>query len=293
MATFNNTATLTFNDRTIQSNTVTGEITPVLGITKTAVGDRYAHGDTVTYAVSVTNSGDTAYTAATLTDNLGAYAFGTRELVPLTYVPGSLRLYQNGVLQTTPVVSGENPLVIDGITVPAGGNVLIVYATRVNQYAPLGLTTDGTAAAIVNTATLTDARLPAPITASATISADSAPALTITKSLCPATVSQNGTLRYTFVIQNTGATPVTAEDEAAIADTFETRNGTLAVTFNGTAWVSPTQYTYNDETGAFTTVPGQVVVPAATYTQNAETGVWSIVPGVSELILTGTGVSVR
>lgn len=87
MATFNNTATLTFNDRTIQSNTVTGEITPVLGITKTAVGDRYAHGDTVTYAVSVTNSGDTAYTAATLTDNLGAYAFGTRELVPLTYVP--------------------------------------------------------------------------------------------------------------------------------------------------------------------------------------------------------------
>ena len=160
MATFSNTATLTYNDRTIQSNTVTGEITPTLGITKTAVGDRYAHGDTVTYAVSVTNSGDTAYTAATLTDNLGAYPFGTRSLVPLTYVPGSLRLYQNGVLQTAPVVSGENPLVIDGITVPAGGNVLIVYATRVNQFAPLGIAGDNDAS-VTNTATLTDALLAA------------------------------------------------------------------------------------------------------------------------------------
>ena len=292
MATFSNTATLTYNDRTIQSNTVTGEITPTLGITKTAVGDRYAHGDTVTYAVSVTNSGDTAYTAATLTDNLGAYPFGTRSLVPLTYVPGSLRLYQNGVLKTAPVVSGENPLVIDGITVPAGGNVLIVYATRVNQFAPLGIAGDNDAS-VTNTATLTDALLAAPLTATATITADPAPALTITKHLSPATISQNGTLRYTFVIQNTGASPVTAADGAVIADTFETRNTALAVTYNGAAWSAPTQYTYNDTTGAFATVPGQVTVPAATFTQNPDTGAWSVVPGVGELVLTATGVSVR
>ena len=168
MPTFNNTATLTYNDRTIQSNTVTGEITPTLGIAKTAVGDRYAQGDTVTYAVSLTNSGTTPYTDTTLTDDLGAYTFGTGTLVPLTYVAGSVRLYQNGILQTAPTVTGEDPLTITGITVPAGGNALIVYAARVNQFAPLG--TEGS---IVNTATLSGASVAAPISASATISAAS------------------------------------------------------------------------------------------------------------------------
>lgn len=288
MPTFNNTATLTYNDRTIQSNTVTGEITPTLGITKTAVGDRYAQGDTVTYAVSLTNSGTTPYTDTTLTDDLGAYTFGEGTLVPLTYVAGSVRLYQNGILQTAPTVTGDDPLTITGITVPAGGNALIVYAARVNQYAPLG--TEGS---IVNTATLSGASVAAPISASATISAASDPVLTIAKSLCPSTIPQNGTMRYTFVIQNTGATPVTAADNATITDTFETYNGTLAATFNGTAWTSPANYTYTDETGAFATVPGQVTVPAATYTQDPTTGVWSIQPGVSELVLTATGVSAR
>lgn len=288
MPAFNNTATLTYNDRTILSNTVTGEITPTLGITKTAVGNQYAQGDIVAYAVGITNSGTTPYTLMTLTDDLGAYAFNDGTLTPLEYVDGSVRLYQNGVLQTAPVVSDTNPLSFDGITVPAGGNVLIVYAARVNQYAPLGLT--GT---VSNTATLSGEDLPVAITATAEISAIAEPVLTIAKSLCPSTVAQNGTLQYSFVIQNTGANPVTAADNAVVTDTFETYNDTMTAVFNGSAWTDPANYTYDNTTGAFATVAGQVTVPAATYTQDATTGAWSVTPGVSELILTGSGVTAR
>ena len=37
----------------------------------------------------------------------------------------------------------------------------------------------------------------------------------------------------------------------------------------------------------FSTVPGQVTVPAAVYTQNTETGEWTSVAGESTLVITG------
>ena len=40
--------------------------------------------------------------------------------------------------------------------------------------------------------------------------------LTISKSLNPTTVTENGQLTYTFVIQNTGNTPTVATDNATI-----------------------------------------------------------------------------
>ena len=58
--------------------------------------------------------------------------------------------------------------------------------------------------------------------------------------------------------------------------------------YEGTTWSEGVQYSYNETTGQFSTVPGEITVPAATFTQDAVTGVWSITPGTVALTVTGT-----
>jgi len=283
MPTFTNQATLSYNNITTNSNIVTGQLLEVLSATKTAVVDTYSAQDVVTYVVSIVNSGTTALTGLTVTDDLGAYIQGGVTRYPLDYLPGSARLYINGVLQPAPSATTEPPLVISGINLPAGGNAILVYEARVNQFAPLpeGSTID-------NTATVTGGGLSTPVEASATITAASQPQLTISKSICPATVAENGRLTYTFVIQNAGSQPATAEDAVVIRDLFDPILEGLVVTFDGTPWVSGTNYTYDQATGAFASVAGQVTVPAATYVQDSATGLWTIQPGVAVLTVSGT-----
>lgn len=283
MPTFTNQATLSYNNITTNSNIVTGQLLEVLSATKTAVVDTYSAQDVVTYVVSIVNSGTTALTGLTVTDDLGAYVQGGVTRYPLDYLPGSVRLYINGALQPAPSATTEPPLVISGINIPAGGNAILVYEARVNQFAPLpgGSTID-------NTATVTGGGLSTPVEASATITAASEPQLTISKSICPATVAENGRLTYTFVIQNAGSQPATAEDSVIIRDLFDPILEGLVVTFNGTPWVAGTNYTYDQTTGQFATVAGQVTVPAATYVQDPATGLWTIQPGVAVLTVSGT-----
>ena len=71
--TFTNQATLSYNNQSIPSNVVTGVLTEVLSVSKTAIPAAYQNGDTITYAVQLVNSGTAALTGLTLTDNLGAY----------------------------------------------------------------------------------------------------------------------------------------------------------------------------------------------------------------------------
>ena len=126
------------------------------------------------------------------------------------------------------------------------------------------------------------------VQAEETIQAESAPVLMITKSVSPVPVTENGTLTYTFLIQNIGNVAAEEATGVIVTDQFDPILSNLAVSFNGTAFSSPTGYTYNEATGAFATVAGQVTVPAASFVQDAETGVWSISPGVSTLVITGT-----
>jgi len=282
MAIFTNQATLSYNNTVTNSNIVTGEILPALSMTKTAVIDEYSPSGSVTYVLSIVNSGSTAFTGLTVTDNLGVYSFNSGTLYPLDYVAGSLLYYVNGVLQSAPMVTAGPPLRITGIQVPAGGNVTLLYVADVNQFAP-----PGTTGSITNTATVTGAGLN-PVTASETVTAGQEASLTISKSLSPTTVTENGRLTYSFIIQNFGNTPIVATDDAVITDTFNPILSDLAVTFNGVTWTSPANYTYNPVTGVFTTVPGPITVPAATYTQDPTTGAWIINPGVSVLTVSGT-----
>ena len=283
MAIFSNQATLTYNGSSTNSNIVYGEFLEVLTATKTAVEGSYTPGDRLTYVVTLRNTGTTALTGLTVTDDLGGYPFGTGTVYPLTYVADSAQVFVGGVPQAAPAVTAGPPLVISGITVPAGGDTVIVYQATVNEFA-----SPAAESSIVNTVTITGGGLVTPITATETVPADVLPALTITKSISPTQVVDNQQLTYTFVIQNTGNTPVVATDNAAITDTFDPILSDLAVTFEGTAWAQGVQYNYTPATGVFATVPGQILVPAATYTQDPTTGAYSITPGTATLTVTGT-----
>lgn len=283
MATFQNQATLTYGGNVTTSNVVTGELQQAVSVAKYAINDTYTQGEVLTYVISLVNSGTTPLTELTVTDNLGAYVLNGNDLVPLDYVADSLAYYVGGVLQPTPVIAATAPLVVTGITVPAGGNAFLVYQARVNEFA-----SPAQGGSVTNTVTVTGTALPAPITASETVTSDSEAFLTIGKSLNPTTVSEGDRLTYTFVIQNFGNTAVVTTDDAVVTDNFDPILSDLAVTFNGAAWTEGVQYTYDDTTGVFATIPANITVPAATYTQNPATGAWSVVPGVSTLVVVGT-----
>ena len=281
MATFFNQATLRYNNTVTNSNIASGELVEVLSVTKTAVRDTYQVGEDITYAVSILNSGTVPFAGLTVTDDLGAYTVGTTTVTPLTYGEGSVRYYVNGVLQAAPAVVAGPPLQISGISVPAGGNALILYEAQVNAFAPPVVGGE-----VVNEVTLSGGITP--VTATETVTARDAAALAVNKSITPAVVTDNSRVTYTLTLQNTGNTAVEATEDAVITDTFDPILTDLVVSFNGTALTEGTDYTYDETTGAFATLPGVIAVPAATYVQDPTTGEWTVTPGVSTLTVTGT-----
>ena len=283
MATFTNQASLTYRNITRNSNIATGQILETLSATKSSVTTNYTPGDNITYVISIVNAGSTAQNGVTITDNLGAYILGNTTVTPLTYVENSVKYYANGVLQTEPATMAGPPLTVSGITVPAGGNATIIYETIVNEFAPLN-----GGSTVVNTATISGVGIATPLTVSETVTARSVSDLTISKSISPETVTENGEVTYTFVIQNTGNAPVTVDDNAVVNDTFNPILSDISVTYNSLLWTENTNYTYNPSTGVFATNPGQITVPAATYTQDPITGAVTTTPGVSVLTVTGT-----
>lgn len=282
MATFTNQATLIFNGQSTSSNVTTGEIITGLTLTKTAISSTYKKDGRVSYIVTVSNAG-AAVTNATLTDNLGEYAVGALTVYPLTYVTGSLLYYQNGTLATGATAVGGPPLVITGIDIPAGGNVQLIYEVETNEYTPNAL-----GSTVLNVATLTDYGAGDPLSDTATVNADADVALNIAKAICPTVVSDDGTLTYTFIIQNAGNTAVVATDDLVVRDTFNPILNSITVTLNGTVLTEGTDYTYDPTTGEFATLPGVITVPAATHTQDPTTGVYSTTPGVAVLTIAGT-----
>ena len=284
MPTFTNQAQLTYNNTVVNSNVAVGEIVQVLSATKTALSGSYTIGDKITYAVGIVNTGNTPFTGITVTDDLGAYTFGEdTTLYPLTYVDGSVLVLTNGVPGAEPTVTAGPPLVISGITVPANGSVVIIYEAEVNAFAPGDV--GGT---ITNTVTISGEGLSTPITADETVTVDEGPDLTITKSISPIPVNENGQVTYTFTIQNYGNAEADAEYNVTLTDTFDPILSNITVQYNGAILTEGTDYTYDQTTGLFATVPGRITVPAATFAQDPVTGVISVTPGVSTLVVTGT-----
>jgi len=289
MPIFTNQAQLSYNGEITNSNITTGEIVEVLTIAKTVTPSSYVSGDRITYVVHLLNAGDVAFTNLTLTDNLGKYDYQpvatipAVALYPLTYVPGTVRLYQNGVEQASPTATVVNDeLVITGIGVPAKGVATLVYIAQTNEYAPVAV--DG---AITNTVTASGNELTGSVSDTAVINVLNAPRLDIVKNVSPRQVSENGQLTYTFTITNTGNTATSADANLQLLDTFQPILENITVTYNGTV-LAATDYTYSETTGVFTTNPGIISVPAATFTQNATTGAITVTPGEAVITVTGT-----
>lgn len=285
MAIFRNQAQLVYQGAEINSNVATGEIFESLSVTKTPITENYAQGSEIAYMINISNAGAVPRTNLTVTDDLGGYTFGTQTVRPEEYIADSIRYYENGALQPTPTITSTAPLTITGINVPAEGNTMLVYTVQTNGYAPLDA-----AGSITNTVNVADPNVRAEdsMVAQATITPYNVLNLTIAKSVVPVSVTENGVVTYSFVILNTGTVPATASDLVSIRDTFSPILRDISVTFDGAAWQSNVQYNYDEDTGVFSTVPGQIVVPAANVTQDPVTGLWQSVPGSATLLVSGT-----
>ena len=196
---------------------------------------------------------------------------------------GSIRYFLDGVLQAAPSVDAGAPLVIEGIRVNAESSTLVIYQAQVNEFAPL----DGDGE-ILNTATISGCGLCDDVVVSETVTTADSPVLSLLKEVTPCRVMCDGQVAYTLTVSNSGNEAADAEDDLIIRDTFQPVLSDLLVTFNGTPWVEGTHYTYNQTSGEFATVAGQVTVPAATFTQDPVTGVITTVPGSAVLSITGT-----
>ena len=278
MATFFNQATLSYNGTVTNSNLASGELLAGADLSKIALNNEYSTNGAVTYAVSYTNTTGVPINNATLTDDLGAFTLGAITVYPLEYSAGTLKYFVNGVLQPTPTVTAGPPLVISGLTVPAGGNILVVYEAITNEFTPRAQ-----GSTVTNTVTTPDE-----LTASATVTAADEVDLSISKSICPNTVTDGATVTYTFVIQNTGNTATVATDNIVVTDTFDPILTGITVALDGVTLTLGDDYTYDEATGAFATVQSVITVPAATYTTDTVTGVITTTPGVAVLTVTGT-----
>ena len=159
---------------------------------------------------------------------------------------------------------------------------MIIYEAMVNQYAPLDA-----GSSITNNANISGGGI-TPVTVDEIVRAQTAPLLTITKSISPVPVTENGTITYTFLIQNGGSADADAASGVTVSDNFDPVLTNLTATYNGTPLVPGTDYTYNETSGEFVTTAGRITVPAAVFTQDATTGIWAINPGVGTLVVTGT-----
>ena len=111
--------------------------------------------------------------------------------------------------------------------------------------------------------------------------------LSIAKSVCPEFVAGCDEVTYSFIIQNGGNISVEATDDLIVSDTFSPALTNLTVTLGETPLTEGVDYTYDPETGVFTTLPGAITVPAATYLRDPVTGIVTTTPGVAILTVSG------
>ncbi|MBQ9992081.1 MAG: hypothetical protein IJP33_01485 [Firmicutes bacterium] len=270
MVFFQNQATLYSNNGATLSNIAAGEINETLSIDKTAVVDTYTADGTATFVITLNNTGTAAITGLTVTDNLGEYNFGGGPLYPLSYIEDSIRYYQNGILQPAPTVSANGELIIENITVPAGGNTMLIYAADITASAPLAA-----GSLIVNEVIAGNAE------AQSTLTVEDYINLAINKDIEPDAVNENGSFSYIFTIYNYGNRAAAAEDGIRLVDEFDPVITIEEVTLDGDAF---TNYTYVG--GIFTSDTGAITVPAAAITQTPD-GTWVTSPGTTTLIING------
>ena len=242
-------------------------LTPALTITAAATPATATPGQTVTYTITVTDSGQTPYTGATVT-------------APLSGITDDAA-YNGDAAATAGTVSFASPdLTWTGNLAP-GDTATITYTATVNN-------PDTGDKRLVNFVTSTDpgstcpSDNPAPgCTVTVT---DLIPALTITKTANTAAATPGSTVGYTITVDDRGQTPYTA---ATVTDTLTGVLGDAAYDNNATATSGTVSYASPVLTWTGSLNPGDTATITYTVTvNNPDTGhgalantVVSAVPG--------------
>ena len=282
-----NRATVNYRYGTVSDTAVSNVTSTVLNgplnIEKNSLTSTYRFGSLITYLITVSNPSSNLAGAVTVTDNLGSFVSNGNTITPLTFVgPASLFINGEYVSDITPIISA-NRIRFTLNSIPAGGNVQIMYQARVNNTAPLGLD-----ACITNTSTVTficDCPCETPASDSHTVCAEEYADVRITKSVCPNPVICGDELTYVIDVYNYGTIPAT---NVILTDTFVPPLTDISVTVDGVL-IPATDYDY---IGGTLTLPNEtgdeITIPAATFSIDSETGEVLVEPGHVQIIITGT-----
>jgi large repetitive protein len=220
---------------------------PALAITKTPSTTTTTPGSTVGYTITVDDSGQTPYTAATVTDSLDGV------------LPDAV--YNGDAAATTGTVSYASPDLTWTGNLNPGQTATITYTITVDN-------PDTGDKHLVNFVTSTDPGSNCPsdspaVGCTATVT-DLIPALTITKTASTTTTTPGSTVGYTITVDDTGQTPYTA---ATVTDDLThvlgdaAYNGDAAATTGTVSYASPVlTWTGNLTPGTTATITYSVTV---------------------------------
>ncbi|MEK8104138.1 hypothetical protein NKG94_01560 [Micromonospora sp. M12] len=199
---------------------------PGLGITKTADTATVTAGGTVTYTITVTNTGQSPYTGATLADSLAGVLDDA--------------VYNADATASSGLLSYAAPVLTWTGDLPVAAVAVITYSVTVNF-------PDSGDKSLVNTvsSSTVGADCPGSPACSATV-AVRIPELSITKTADTGTVVAGGTVRYSVLITNSGQAPysgatltdslVDVLDDAVYVGDAVTTTGVLSYTAPVLTW---------------------------------------------------------
>jgi len=220
---------------------------PALTITKTATTTSTTPGSTVGYTVTVTDTGPTPYTAATVTDSLDGILDDAT--------------YNGDAAATTGTVSYASPVLTWTGDLTPGQSATITYTVTINNPDAGDKHPTNTVISTTPGSTCPPSG-PAPAcTAAVTVLV---PALTITKTAAASATTPGSTVGYTITVDDTGQTPYTA---ATVTDDLTdvlgdaAYNGDAAATSGAVSYATPTlTWTGNLTPGGSATITYTVTV---------------------------------
>jgi uncharacterized repeat protein (TIGR01451 family) len=222
-------------------------LTPALTITKTANATAAVPGQTVGYTITVTDSGQTPYTGATVTDSLSG-------------VLGDAA-YSGNAAATAGTVSYASPVLSWTGNLAAGATATITYSVTVDSPDTGGKVMTNTVVSAAAGSTCPAGGGKAACTATVAVLT---PALDIVKTANVATATPGGTVSYTVTVTDTGQTPYTGAtftddltgvvDDAAYDNDASATAGTVSYASRTLTW------TGNLAVGAVATITYSVTV---------------------------------
>ena len=226
---------------------------PALTLTKTATTTTTTPGSAVGYTITVTDTGPTPYTAATVTDSLDGVLNDAAYNTDATATSGTVSYASPDLTWTGNLTPGQAVTITYTVTVSnpdPGDKRLINFVTSTDA----GSTCPSDSPAPACTVTVTDL----------------IPALTITKTATVAATTPGSTVGYTITVNDTGQTPYTG---ATVTDSLSGLLGDAAYNGGATASAGTVSYTSPTLTWTGNLTPGNsATITYSVTVNNPDTG---------------------